>query len=175
MSADESHPQWREVPRIHIVGRKNAGKTTLVCELVRELSRRGFRVATVKHTHHNHELDTPGKDSHQHRASGAAGVGILSPHMAAAFVPSPKDDADGYACFNIMFNSCDVILVEGDLQTAAPKIEVWRATTDAPPYATDDETMAAVVTDDAATVCCDILPRCTLEAVTARVLELSGL
>ena len=122
-------PTIRQVPRIHIVGRKNSGKTTLVCDLVRELTRLGRRVATIKHTHHNHELDTPGKDSHKHRESGAAGVGILSSQMTAAFVPVSRDEDEEtrYARFNIMFNDCDLIVVEGDLSTVATKIEVWRA------------------------------------------------
>ena len=73
--------------RIHIVGRRNSGKTTLVCELVAALTKRGYRVATIKHTHHHHELDTPGKDSWHHREAGAAAVGILSPRMTAMFFP----------------------------------------------------------------------------------------
>jgi len=70
-------------PPIHIVGRKNAGKTTLVCDLIAALTQQGLRVATVKHTHHQHELDVPGKDSWRHREAGAAAVGILSPGMVA--------------------------------------------------------------------------------------------
>jgi len=144
-------PAIRRVPRIHIVGRKNSGKTTLVCDLVRELTRQGHKVATIKHTHHNHELDTPGKDSHQHRVSGAAGVGILSGQMTAAFVPVLRhdDDETRYARFNVMFNDCDLILVEGDLSAAAKKIEVWRSTVSQAPYAAADHTISAVVTDDA--------------------------
>ena len=57
--------------RIHIIGRKNSGKTTLVVELVQQLSAMGKRVATIKHTHHRHELDVPGKDSYRHREAGA--------------------------------------------------------------------------------------------------------
>ena len=48
---------------ISIIGHSGSGKTTLVEKLVRELSSRGLRVATIKHAHHKVELDTPGKDS----------------------------------------------------------------------------------------------------------------
>ena len=75
--------------RIHIVGRKNSGKTTLVADLVAHLTANGHRVGTIKHTHHQHELDTPGKDSHRHREAGAAVVGILCPGMTAVFRPAP--------------------------------------------------------------------------------------
>ncbi|MFN8711022.1 MAG: molybdopterin-guanine dinucleotide biosynthesis protein MobB, partial [Planctomyces sp.] len=41
--------------RIHIVGRRNSGKTPLVCELDAAQTKRGYREAPIKHTHHNHE------------------------------------------------------------------------------------------------------------------------
>ena len=137
--------------RIHIVGRRNSGKTTLVCELVREFTARGLKVATVKHTHHQHELDTPGKDSHKHREAGAAAVGILSPHMTAMFIPAEREQAgeSRYAQFEVQFSDCDLILVEGDLQALAPRIEVWRSATIENPYASNDCGIIAVVSDEA--------------------------
>ena len=154
----------RQVPRVHIVGRKNAGKTTLVCDLVKELTSRGLKVATIKHTHHHHELDTPGKDSHKHRESGAAGVGILSSQMTAAFVPVARneDEATRYARFNVMFNDCDIILVEGDLNTTARKLEVWRDTVTEPPYAQTDASITGVVSDGELTVETQVFSRSNL-------------
>jgi len=73
--------------RLHIVGRKNSGKTTFIVELVRYFTSSGLRIGTIKHTHHQHELDTPGKDSHRHREAGAQVVGILSRAMSAVFLP----------------------------------------------------------------------------------------
>ena len=66
-----------------MIGRKNSGKTTLVSELVTEFTARGYRVGTIKHTHHQHELDVPGKDSYRHREAGAAIVGIISSIVVA--------------------------------------------------------------------------------------------
>lgn len=165
----------KQVPRIHIVGRKNAGKTTLVCDLVSELSGQGYRVATIKHTHHHHELDTPGKDSHKHRESGAAGVGILSSQMTAAFVPVVRDEDESvrYGRFNVMFNDCDLILVEGDLHTSAQKLEVWRSVGGDIPYASDqDHQIVAVISDDDVTVDCEVLPRADLQLLAAYVMKL---
>ena len=113
--------------RMHIIGRKNQGKTQLVVELVEELASRGLCVGTIKHTHHRHELDVPGKDSHRHRIAGAAVVGVLSRNMTAVFVPCQKGQ-DRYSIPAANFAYCDLVLVEGDSQTAATKIEVWRAT-----------------------------------------------
>lgn len=161
------------VPRIHVVGRKNSGKTTLVCELVRELTDRGLKVATVKHTHHEHELDTPGKDSHQHRISGAAGVGILSKHLSAAFLPVDRDDNESsrYAPFETMFQDCDLILVEGDLNCTAPRIEVWRKSVSEEPYAASMRQIEAVVTDDELDVAQTVFVRANLEPLIAFIIE----
>lgn len=137
--------------RVHIVGRKNSGKTTLVVDLVRHLTDQGMCVGTIKHTHHHHELDTPGKDSHRHRTAGASVVGILSPGMTAVFQPSDRDIVatdDRYTQLAPMFADCDLVLVEGNLQTAACKVEVWRAAVSEMPIATEDSSISAVITDD---------------------------
>ena len=57
-------------PVIGITGWKNAGKTTLVERLVVELVRRGWTVNTIKHGHHDLDVDQPGRDSYRHRAAG---------------------------------------------------------------------------------------------------------
>lgn len=163
-----------QIPRLHIVGRRNAGKTTLVCELVDELTRRGVRVATIKHTHHNHELDAPGKDSWKHREAGAVGVGILSPHMMAAFVPSDRVEQGetGYEKLADVFSGCDVLLVEGDLHTNGMKIEVWRDEVSEPPYAQQDSKILAVVTDASVKVQQDVWPRSNIDALADRIVEM---
>jgi len=147
--------------RLHVIGRKNHGKTTLVVELVEEYVRRGIPVGTVKHTHHRHELDVPGKDSYRHRLAGATAVGILSPKMSAVFLPSDQDGAEGdrYAVFAPLFASCRFILVEGDSCTPAPKIEVWRSELGTPPLATDDQSILAIVTDNPVPIAARILSR----------------
>lgn len=141
--------------RIHIIGGKNHGKTTLVEEVVAELTSRGLRVGTIKHTHHHHELDVPGKDSHRHRLAGAAAVGILSRSMNAVFwspsacdVPPLAGDAR-YAQFAAVFSDCRLVIVEGDTQTNAPKFEVWRAACGTAPLAATLHHVDAVITDDA--------------------------
>ena len=138
--------------RIHIVGRKNSGKTTLVTDLVAEFTRHGLRVGTIKHTHHQHELDTPGKDSHRHREAGAAAVGILSRSLSAVFWPSqeitPRQSDQRYERFAPLFSDCDLVLVEGDTHTSGCKIEVWRAAVDTPPLAESVSGIHAIITDD---------------------------
>jgi molybdopterin-guanine dinucleotide biosynthesis protein MobB len=160
--------------RLHIVGGKNHGKTTLIVELVQEFTRRGLPVGTIKHTHHRHELDVPGKDSYRHRMAGAMAVGILSPSMTAIFVPTDQESAgkeDRYTLFAPMFKQCRLILVEGDSQTTAPKIEVWRSNLGGPPLAARDPSIMAVVTDDACPVPAKVLPRSDIAGLSTWILD----
>lgn len=136
--------------RLHIVGGKNHGKTTLVVDLVRAFAAQGVRVGTIKHTHHRHELDVPGKDSFRHREAGASAVGILSPTLSAMFIPADvhPQSTDRYSVFEPLFAHCEFVIVEGDSQATAPKIEVWRSTVGTPPLALNDASIMAIVTDD---------------------------
>ena len=164
--------------RIHIVGRKNSGKTTLLCELVHDFTTRGLKVATVKHTHHHHELDAPGKDSHKHREAGAIAVGILSPKMTALFVPIDREQCGDsrYAGFERQFADCDIILVEGDLQTSAQRIEVWRSVSGEAPYAANDSAIFAVISDDAPPgIQCAVWRRGNVKDIADKILKSLGL
>lgn len=163
--------------RIHIIGRKNSGKTTLIVDLVEALTRRGRKVATIKHTHHNHELDTPGKDSHRHREAGSAAVGILSPQMNAIFWPQSQtsdNPTSKYELFDSLMEQCDIVLVEGDSSTTDSKIEVYRAETGSQPMALSDATIQIVVTDDPVDLASRILPRNELEPIVQFIETLAG-
>jgi len=162
--------------RLHIVGRKNSGKTTLIVDLVRHFTTHGTRVGTIKHTHHQHELDTPGKDSYRHRAAGAAVVGILSPKLNAVFArPAHEHDSpDQYARLEPLLADCELVLVEGHLHVDAPKIEVWRAANQTPPIAAEDPTIHALVTDDVLAVDVPVLARSDIPALAAYIRRLIG-
>ncbi len=160
--------------RIHIIGGKNHGKTTLVAELVQELSSRGYRVGTIKHTHHQHELDSPGKDSHKHREAGAAVVGILTRSLNAVFwQPDSAEFStsdDRYEAFSESFADCQLTLVEGDTQTDAPKIEVWRQSLGSEPLARTDPSIQAIVShDEAEGLDTPVWPRADVAAVADKI------
>lgn len=163
--------------RVHIIGRKNSGKTTLIVELVQEFTRRGLRVGTVKHTHHHHELDTPGKDSFRHRQAGAVAVGLLAPTMNAVFWPADADEpaSDRYSRFDALLSDCDLVLVEGHSRIDAPKVEVWRAAVSEQPFASSDDSIGAVISDDAVSCAVDVWPRCDVAALADRLLSLLSL
>jgi len=162
------------VRRVHIIGRKNSGKTTLIVELVHYFVARGLKVGTIKHTHHQHELDTPGKDSHRHRVAGASVVGILSGNLTAAFVPCDPDlpRERRYDILAPLYETCNLVLVEGDMQSHAPRVEVWRSATGQEPIAAKEPGVAAVISDEPVAVPVKRLPKSDLAAIAAFLLSL---
>lgn len=136
--------------RVHVIGAKNSGKTRLIVEIVNELTLRGMRVGTIKHTAHTHVLDTPGSDSYRHRAAGAEPAAIVTPDTCAVFRHIRRIGA--YEQLEADFARCHIVLVEGDRSTDEPKLEVWGASTGEPPLAASDSEIAAVVSDSPAAV-----------------------
>ncbi len=76
---------------ICIVGRSQSGKTTLIEKLIPELKRRGYRIGTIKHSHHIFDFDKTGKDSWRHKDAGAETVIVVSPGKIAMV----KNDDEG--------------------------------------------------------------------------------
>ncbi|MCL4218904.1 MAG: molybdopterin-guanine dinucleotide biosynthesis protein MobB, partial [Candidatus Hydrogenedentes bacterium] len=131
---------------VHIVGRRNHGKTLLITCIVRELASRGLNVATAKHCGHPHELDTPGKDSFHHRKSGAALSAVITPAMCAVYKPRAST-GDVYAELRDWAGDAAILLVEGDINGPGRKLEVWREDAGGLPLALERDDISAVITD----------------------------
>lgn len=161
--------------RVHIIGRKNSGKTTLIVDLVRHFAAQGRRIGTIKHTSHRHELDVPGKDSHQHREAGAVAVGIVSPKMHVLYRPQAAErKPDVYAELSAWFADCEFVLVEGDSRTNGPKIEVWRSVCGQAPFAAEDPNVLAVVSDESVEAPTARWPRSDIAGLAARINALAS-
>jgi molybdopterin-guanine dinucleotide biosynthesis protein MobB len=137
---------------LSIIGRKNAGKTTLTVALTGELARRGHRVMTIKHGHHPADVDRPGSDSWRHFHEGRAQrVLIASPDLRVLFERTP-DEYDPLALARRYMGDADIVLAEGYKRAPIPKIEVFRPAVAATPiYEADSpeaSRWAAIVTDD---------------------------
>ncbi|MEM7058082.1 MAG: molybdopterin-guanine dinucleotide biosynthesis protein B [Pseudomonadota bacterium] len=132
-----------------VIGWKNAGKTTLVERLVEEICARGFRVSTVKHTHHMVDVDQPGKDSHRHRAAGAQQVILSSSSRWVLMTELRGAPERGLQDLLTHLDNVDLVIVEGYKRDDHPKIEAWRAETGQPLIAADDPTVRAVASKDA--------------------------
>jgi molybdopterin-guanine dinucleotide biosynthesis protein B len=100
-------------PVIAVVGRKKSGKTTVIEGIVQELTKAGYRVATVKHvTERGFSMDTEGKDTWRHSRAGANPVVSVSDAETAVLIK------DGEAKFSLdqLFRftpEIDTILLEG--------------------------------------------------------------
>ncbi|MDA8127033.1 MAG: molybdopterin-guanine dinucleotide biosynthesis protein B [Deltaproteobacteria bacterium] len=113
------------IPIVSIVGKSHSGKTTLIEKLIAELTRRGRRVATIKHNRHGFEIDHEGKDSWRHKRAGAVITVVASPERVAVIEDAPKD----YEIAELRdryIRDADLILVEGYKINPHPKIEVVR-------------------------------------------------
>ena len=160
----------RTMKLLHVVGRRNHGKTTLMVELVGELTRRGLHVGTIKHSSHAHQLDTPGKDSFRHRAAGADPAAIVTHDLIGLYLPR-EAGGDFYGRLAPMFTGCDLVLVEGHLDGPGTKIEVWRQAIGGACIASDREDIAAVVTDDQPEVDVPVWSRSNISQLADRVLR----
>ena len=109
-----------------ISGWKNSGKTGLTERLVAELTARGYRVSTIKHAHHDFDIDKPGADSFRHRQAGATEVAIVS-GKRFAIMHELRDEAEP-TLDEILARlaPCDLVLVEGYKREPIPKIEARR-------------------------------------------------
>ena len=155
--------------RIHIVGRRNHGKTTLVVELVEELTRRGIRVGTIKHSSHIHELELPGKDSHRQRVAGAKPTAIVTADLIGVYV-CRRNGSDFYAQLEPMFGDCDLVLVEGHIEGQAPKVEVWRQEVGGPCLAFGRDDVIAIISDDPLNLAVPVWPRNDISRLAQQML-----
>jgi molybdopterin-guanine dinucleotide biosynthesis protein B len=135
-----------------VIGRKHAGKTTLLVALAAEYTRKGRRVMTIKHASHPAEIDQPGTDSHRHFHEGKAERTLLvSPTVRVSFERQP-DLTDPITLARQYLGGADIVLVEGFKSAPLPKIEVFRREVgDKPiflPDAPNASEWVAIVTDD---------------------------
>jgi len=132
-----------------VTGWKNAGKTGLMERLVSEITGRGFTVSTVKHAHHNFDVDHPGKDSFRHRAAGASEVLLASRKRIALMQELRGADEPPLAELLGKLAPVDLVLIEGYKRDTHPKVEAWRAETGNPLIAPGDPHIHAVASDTA--------------------------
>jgi molybdopterin-guanine dinucleotide biosynthesis protein B len=131
-----------------VIGWKNAGKTSLMERLVAEITARGYSVSTVKHVHHDVDLDQPGKDTFRHRAAGAREVVLASAHRHA-ILTEHRGPEPALPEVLARLAPVDLVLVEGYKRDAHPKVEVFRAETGQALIQPGDPLVRAIATDAA--------------------------
>ena len=133
-----------------LVGPSGSGKTALLVRLLPLLRERGLTVSTLKHTHHDLDLDQPGKDSFLHRESGAHEVILATPRrfMLQHTYQNPAEGS--LSTLVARLSPVDLVLAEGFREESHPKLLVYRAASGKPmPDPTGIAGLLAVVTDQA--------------------------
>ncbi len=145
-----------------IAGYSGSGKTTLIERVLPQLTARGLKVAVIKHTHHDFDVDRPGKDSWRAREAGAAAVLLSSDHRSA-LLTEHRNDPPTLTALLAQLPPCDLVLVEGYKREPIPKLEVHRAETGRPWLFPGDPHILAVASDVAPP---DGFPRIDLDAIS---------
>lgn len=130
---------------ISIAGKSNSGKTTLLEKLIAELSSRGYKIGSVKHTHDGFDFDQKGKDSWRHKKAGARASLVITDTKIALVKEDTRPDIDKMKAF---LGDSDLILAEGFKRQPLPKIEIFRMAGDhKEPLCLEDPNLIAFVTD----------------------------
>ena len=112
-------------PMVSIVGQSGSGKTELLERLIAEFKKRGYRVAAVKHSQREIDVDKPGKDSWRLARAGGEAVVVVSPDrllLTRKLEEEPKIEE----ILRLIGSGFDLVLIEGFRKGKAPKIEVHR-------------------------------------------------
>lgn len=134
---------------VGIVGWKNSGKTSLVVKLVELFVARGLSVSTIKHAHHEFDIDRPGKDSYLHRQAGAREVLVASGQRWALMHELRGEEEPPLEELLTHLAPADLVIVEGFKHGAYPKLEIRRAGQEESPLAAEDGHVIAIVSDEA--------------------------
>ena len=119
------------IPVLAIAAWSGTGKTTLLKAIIPALCARGVRPGLIKHTHHNMDVDTPGKDSYELRKAGAAQTLVASSQRWALMTETPaEEEIDlAYLISRMDHSKLDLVLVEGFKHEAVAKILLFRSDT----------------------------------------------
>ena len=141
--------QNAQVPVLGFVAASGTGKTTLLAELIPILKQNGLRIGLIKHSHHDFEIDQPGKDSFRLRKAGASSVMLVSRYRRAIITEfSPEKEPrldDQLKQFDQ--SELDLILVEGFRAEKFPKIELHRPSLEKTLLYPNDPDIIAIATD----------------------------
>jgi molybdopterin-guanine dinucleotide biosynthesis adapter protein len=131
-----------------IAGWKNSGKTGLMVRLVAEFTARGFKVSTIKHAHHDFDIDKVGADSYRHREAGAHEVALVSGTRYAIMHELRGAPEPTFEEILARLAPCDLVLIEGYKREPVPKIEARRIESRRnEPLAPTDPHIAAIAAD----------------------------
>ncbi len=109
---------------IGITGLKDVGKTYYASLIINLLVKRGYRVGSIKHAHHDFDIDQPGTDSYKHREAGSSQVIISSSQRWAKITENINKNEKSLDELIQEFRNIDIVVVEGFKKENHPKIEI---------------------------------------------------
>ena len=112
-----------EATIISIAGKQNAGKTTLLKDLIPKLKEQGYRVGTLKYNIRKFDIDHEGKDTYKYSSSGADSVAI-STQSEFVVMKKTANPLTLHEIIEAHFNDVDVVLVEGYREDGYPRIRI---------------------------------------------------
>lgn len=132
---------------IGLAGWSGSGKTTLLAKIIPRLIGLGYTVSTVKHAHHDFDVDTPGKDSYVHRMAGASEV-LVGSGRRWVLMHELRDEPEP-SVFDLLsrMSPVDLVLIEGFKAASHARIEVYRHVVGKPPLHPTDSQIAGIVSD----------------------------
>ena len=141
--------QHAQVPILGFAAFSGTGKTTLLTQTIPILKHHGVRIGLIKHSHHNFQIDQPGKDSFRLREAGASPVMLVSTHRRAIITEiSPEQEPRLDDQLKLLDQSeLDLILVEGFKAEQFPKIELHRPSLNKPLLYPNDPNIIAIASD----------------------------
>lgn len=145
-----NEPQFKmlSIPLLGFAAYSGTGKTTLLEQLLPQLTAAGLRIGVLKHGHHDFDVDHPGKDSYRLRKAGATQMLIASRNRYALMTETPEAEAQfDYLLDRFDRQQLDLILVEGCKNIAFPKIELHRQCLDKPWLYHNDNNIIAIASD----------------------------
>ncbi|HEY5715929.1 MAG TPA: molybdopterin-guanine dinucleotide biosynthesis protein B [Psychromonas sp.] len=137
------------IPLLGFAAFSGTGKTTLLEQLIPLLVKQGLKVALVKHSHHDIELDKPGKDSYRLRKAGASQVVLAGTARSILFVEyGQKKESELHEQLALLqTDNLDLVLVEGFRDQLFDKIELHRCELNKPFLFKKDPSIIAVACD----------------------------
>ena len=109
---------------IGISGWKDVGKTHYASLIIESLVKKGYQVGSIKHAHHDFDIDKPGTDSFKHREAGSNQVIISSSKRWAKITENKNENEKSLDELIQELQNVDVIVVEGFKKDNHPKIEI---------------------------------------------------
>jgi len=115
-------------PVLGFAAYSGTGKTTLLVKLLPLMKLQGLRVAMIKQTHHDFDIDKPGKDSYELRKAGADQVLLSSDKRSALITEYTGQREPGLPELidKLDLDNIDLIMVEGFKHLPFSKIELHR-------------------------------------------------